>query len=362
LKGDSPQQGIPDEVDATVVTGLTKKVSCGERRHRRYVYRNGRLPPVGFSRCLTSECDSVAANIRTFWKGYLRLALVAIPVRLVSAERSEATPRFHQIDRKSKQRIRYVKVAAGDKKVAGEDIVMGYEVEPGNYVLLEKDELDAVRLETRHTIELTQFVDANDIDPLYFERPYFLLPDGEVAEEGYLVIHTALRAARKVAIGQLTLRGRENLVALYAGGAGLVLDTLRYDSEIRDADEVFESLGKRKPRADMLSMAEQLIESRTQPFDPASFKNHYADALRDLVKRKVESGGAVPVEDEAAPGAKVIDFMEALKRSLSGAGSDAPSKSSKPAGTRTKSAPAKAKGPPKRPAAKAAPARKKKAS
>ena len=125
-------------------------------------------------------------------------------------------------------------------------------------------------------------------------------------------------SARKVAVGQLTLRGRENLVALYAGGEGLVLDILRYDNEIKDADEVFSSLGKAKPRADMLEMAKQLIESRSQSFDPSEFKNHYAEALRDLVKRKVASGGSTPVEDEAAPGAKVIDFMEALKRSLSG--------------------------------------------
>jgi DNA end-binding protein Ku len=297
------------------------------------------------------EQRRVADNIRTFWKGYLRLALVAIPVRLVAAERAEATPRFHQIDRNTKQRIRYLKVSAGDKKVANDDIVMGYEVEPGNYVLLEKDELNAVRLETRHTIELTQFVDAQDIDPLYFERPYYLLPDGEVAEEGYLVIRDALRAARKVAIGQLTLRGRENLVALYSGGEGLVLDTLRYDSEIRDADEVFSSLAKQKPRADMLDMAKQLIESRSQPFEPSGFKNHYAEALRDLVKRKVASGGAVPVEDEAAPGAKVIDFMEALKRSLSGGAAPKPKAAEpKPAPKRKPAAAKKA--------AKAAPKRK----
>lgn len=273
----------------------------------------------------------MADNVRTFWKGYLRLALVAIPVRLVAAERAEASPRFHQIDRKSKQRIRYLKVAAGERKVSPEDIVMGYEVEPGNYVLLEKAELDAVRLETRHTIELTQFVDAADIDPLYFERPYYVLPDGEVAEEGYIVIRDALRAARKVGVGQLTLRGRENLVALYAGGAGLVLDTLRYEQELRDADEVFAALGRAKPRADMLKMAEQLIESRTEPFDPSRYQNHYSQALRELVQAKVKSGGSVAVEPEEPQGAKVVDFMEALKRSLAGGGAKIPAEKTPPA-------------------------------
>lgn len=260
----------------------------------------------------------MADGLRTFWKGYLRLALVAIPVRLVSAERAQATPKFHQIDRKSKQRIRYVKMAAGETRVASDDIVMGYEVQPGNYVLIEKDELDAVKLETRHTIELTQFVDATDIDPLYFERPYYVLPDGDVLEESYLVIRDALRAAKKVGVGQLTLRDRESLVALYPGGQGLVLDTLRYDEEMRDADEVFAKLGRGKPRADMLKMAEQLIESRAEAFDPSKFKDHYADALRELVQAKVKSGGKITVEAEASPGAQVVDFMEALKRSLGG--------------------------------------------
>lgn len=260
----------------------------------------------------------MAESVRTFWKGYLRLALVTIPVRLVSAEKAQATPRFHQIDRKSKQRIRYSKIVPGKGEVPKDDIVMGYEVEPGNYVLFDSDELDAIRLETRHTIELKQFVDADDIDPLYFEKPYYVLPDGDVAEEGYRVIRDALKAEHKIAIGQLTLRGRENLVALYPGGAGLVLETMRYSEEIKDADDIFSGLGRDKPRADMLQMAEELIRSRSGEFDPTEFKNHYAEALRDLVKRKLESGGAVPVESETAPGAKVIDFMEALKRSLKG--------------------------------------------
>ncbi len=271
----------------------------------------------------------MAESVRTFWKGHLRLALVTIPVRLVSAEKTQATPRFHQIDRKSKQRIRYIKSVAGKgetpKAVAKEDIVMGYEVEPGNYVLMEPDELDAVKLETRHTIELTQFVEMCEIDPLYFDRPYYILPDGDVAEEGYVVIRDALKAAKKAAIGQLTLRGKENLVALYPGGDGLVLDTLRYDEEVKDADDIFRDLGKTKSRADMLKMAEELIKSRAAPFDPGQYKNHYAEALRDLVKEKLASGGSIPVEDDKEPGGgKVIDFMEALKRSLKGGDAPAP--------------------------------------
>lgn len=271
----------------------------------------------------------MAESVRTFWKGHLRLALVTIPVRLVSAEKAAAKPHFHQIDRKSKQRIRYVKTTdpggGSPKPVPPEDIVMGYEVEPGNYVLMEKDEMDSVRLETRHTIELTQFVDACEIDPLYFDRPYYILPDGEVAEEGYVVIRDALKAARKAGIGQLTLRGRENLVALYPGGDGLVLDTLRYEEEVKSADDVFAGLGKTKSRADMLGMAEELIRSRAGSFDPASYKNHYTQALRELVKSKLDKGGSVAVEDDTADrGAKVIDFMEALKRSVQGGGEDAP--------------------------------------
>ena len=258
----------------------------------------------------------MAESVRTFWKGHLRLALVTIPIRLVTAEKASATPRFHQIDRKTKQRIRYIKVVPGKGEVAKDDIVMGYEVEPGNYVLMEDGELDAVRLETKHTIELTQFVDLAEIDPLYFERPYYVLPDGDVAEEGYCVIRDALREKKKAAIGQLTLRGKENLVAVYPGGEGLVVDVLRYASEIKDADDIFSDIGRNKPRADMLSMAETLIQSRSEPFEPEKFRNHYAEALRDLVQTKLSKGGSVAVEETQTPGAKVLDFMEALKRSV----------------------------------------------
>ena len=260
---------------------------------------------------------AMAESVRTFWKGHLRLALVNIPIRLVSAEKTEAEVHFHQVDRQSKQRIKYVKVAPGRGEVKKDDIVLAYEAEPGNYVFMEDGDLDALKLSSRHTVELTEFVDMDEIDPLYFERPYYVLPDGEVAEEGYRVIRDALKSSRKAGIGQLTLRGRENLVALFAGGAGLVLDTLRYESELKDADDVFANIGHGAAPQDMMEMASELIDKRSGHFDPAKFKNHYADALRELVASKLAKGQSVPVaEGEDNTGGKVVDFMEALKRSL----------------------------------------------
>jgi DNA end-binding protein Ku len=295
----------------------------------------------------------MAESARTFWKGHLRLALVSIPVRLVAAEKAESEIRFQQVDRKSKQRIRYLKVAPGAGEVRKEDIVLGYEVEPGNYVFMEDEELDQLKLSSRHTIELSQFVEADEIEPLYYNRPYYVLPDGEVAEEGYRVLRDALWSKRKVGVGQLTLRGREHLVALYptSEGQGLALDTLRYDSELKDAADIFSGIGREKPREDMVQMAEDLIERRSEPFDAAKFRNHYAEALRELVKAKLGRGETVPVEEQAEPGAKVLDFMEALKRSVAASGaaeapSEPPRKGEPPKKTR---APAK-----KTPAPKAA--------
>ena len=262
----------------------------------------------------------MAERTRTFWKGYLRLALVTIPVRMLTATRTDTTFHFHQVDRKSRKRIRYQKIVPGEGPVPAEDIVSGYEVEPGNYVLFEGEELDAVKLETRHTIELTQFVNHCEIDPLYFDRPYYLLPDGEMAEEGYRVIRDALREEKKVGIGQLTLRGKENLVALQASGAGLLLETLRYEQEIKEADDVFSGIGEGKLRGDMVKMAKSLIAEHAGTFDPAKYRNHYTEALRELVQARLKKDGAVAVddEDEAPKTGQVVDFMEALKRSLKG--------------------------------------------
>jgi DNA end-binding protein Ku len=281
----------------------------------------------------------MAERIRTFWKGHLRLALVSIPVRLLTALEREKQINFHQVHRESKQRIRYEKVAPGVGPVEQEDIVHGYEVEPGDYVLLEDEELDNLKLATRHAIELIQFVDACEIDPLYFDRPYFLLPDGEDADEGYRVIRDALREEKKVGIGQLTLRGRENLIALKASGKGMMIETLRYSEEIKNVDKVFDDIGASRLRQDLIHMAKDLIRQRSSPFDPSAYKNHYAEALRELVQSKVKGGKSVAVgEDELEESrGKVIDFTEALKRSVKKAEAGEPGRNRKPAEARKRS-------------------------
>lgn len=280
----------------------------------------------------------MAERTRTMWKGFLRLSLVTIPVRMVTATQSANEIRFHQIDRTSNQRIRYQKVVPGKGEVDKDDIVRGYEVEPGKYVLLEDEELDAVKIESAHTIELTQFVEACEIDPLYFEKPYYLLPDGDVAEEGYRVIRDALRTMGRVGIGQQAVRGRENLVTVHPAGNGLLLEVLRYEEEIKEADDIFAGIGSKQLRGDLIEMAQELIERRTQPFDPDRYENHYAQALRDLVQRKIETGRSVSVEEEEESGpGTVVDFMEALRRSVAKETGDTP-KSTAPSRARSEAA------------------------
>lgn len=284
------------------------------------------------------------ATARSFWKGHLRLALVTIPIRLVSATSSEDKIALHQVDRKSKQRIRYQKVAGETGKVVPQsDIVQGYELDDGSYVLFEPDELDKLKLSTRHTIELTEFVDACSIDPLYFDNPYYVLPDGDVAEEGYRIIRDALKESKKFGVGQLTMRGRENLIAMKPSGDGLMIETLRYANEVRDADDVFSEISNGKLLPELIEMAKQLIKERTRKFEPGDFKNHYAEALRNLVKEKVEGGESTEVGggDERPAGGTVIDFMDALRRSTGKAPAKSGRPSTKTAASQQKREPAK---------------------
>lgn len=283
---------------------------------------------------------------RAVWKGQLRLSLVSIPVEIHSATRSGARISFRQIHKPSGQPVRYQKTAAGVGPVKSEDIMKGYEVGDGEYLLLEPDEIDAIRLETKKTLELVQFVGACEIPPLYFDRPYYVVPSDELAEDAYRVVRDALRREEKVGLGQLTMRGKEHLCAIKPCGDGLLLETLFYADEIKEAEPLFSTIEDDTADDDLLAVATELIGRKTAPFEADAFTDHYNLALRDLIERKRKSGKTPRTKasggDGAAPSAdNVVDLMAALKESLK---KDAPkkarrkssAKSSAKSGTRKK--------------------------
>jgi DNA end-binding protein Ku len=281
---------------------------------------------------------------RAYWQGQIRLALVSIPVEIYSATKSGAAISFKQIHEPTGKPIHYEKVVTGVGAVDVDEIVKGYEVEKGEFVLLEQDEIDAVKLESKKTLELTQFVEADEIDVLYFEKPYFVVPADDLAEEAFVVLREALKRAKKVGIGQLAMRGREYVVSLKPCGRGMVLETLRYADEVRRAQSYFRDIGNTKPDAELLELATALIDKKTKPFDADAFKDRYVDALKALVARKQKAKGKKIVstdEEEARPsGSNVVDLMAALKKSVE-TGARAPAKKAAPKKPAAKRAPAK---------------------
>lgn len=265
---------------------------------------------------------------RAYWKGYLRLSLVSIAVELYAATAAEHRSPLHQIHKPSGKRVRYEKTAPGIGPIEASDIVKGFEVDDDRYVLLEEDELDAIKLDSKRTIDLVQFVDHCEVDPRYFERPYYLVPEGDVSTEGFAVIRSALEQSKKLGIGQMAMRGRESLVAVKPCGRGLLLETLRYADELRESDAFFDDIPNVKLDKEMLALATELIDRKTKPFDASAFKDSYADALRALIEEK-RKGHEIVVDDtdvRREPG-KVIDLMEALRKSVGGGGKTPPSPS-----------------------------------
>ena len=257
---------------------------------------------------------------RAYWQGQIRLALVSIPVEIYSATKSGASISFRQIHEPSGKRINYEKVVQGIGPVDRDEIVKGYEISKGNYVLLEEDEIEAVKIESKKTLELVQFVDQGEIDVFYFEKPYYMVPADELAEEAFVVLREALKQTKKVAIGQLALRGREHLVSLKPCGKGMVLETLRYEDEVRKAQTFFKDIPQGKPAKEMLELAKALIEQKAAPFDASEFHDRYVEALHKLIEKKSKAKGKKILEDVEEPGAKsgsnVIDLMAALKKSV----------------------------------------------
>jgi DNA end-binding protein Ku len=264
-----------------------------------------------------------AMPTRPIWKGQLRLSLVSIAVELYTATKANTKPSFRQIHEPSGKPIHYEKVVDGIGPVDKDEIMKGFEYEKGDYVLLTDEEIDAVKLETRKTLELTQFVGSNEIDPLYFDKPYYMVPADELAEDAFVVIRDALRKSERIGLGQLALRGKEYLVAVKPAGKGLLLETLHYQDELRKADPYFSDIPAKKADADLLDVATALIEKKTDKFDAGVFKDHYQAALRELIARKLKSKGRkISTEDEPRESqpakSNVVDLMDALKSSLEG--------------------------------------------
>ena len=274
---------------------------------------------------------------RAYWQGQIRLALVSIPVEIYSATRSGASISFKQIHEPTGKPIHYEKVVTGVGPVDVGEIVKGYEVSKGEFVLLEQDEIDAVKLESKKTLELTQFVDQSEIDILYYEKPYFVVPADDLAEEAFIVLREALRRSKKVGLGQLALRGREYVVSLKPCGRGMVLETLRYADEVNKAQNYFREIPDDQPDAELLDLAAALIDRKTAPFDPKEFHDRYVDALKALVERKRAANGKKIIEEKdtgGRSGSNVVDLMAALKKSMEGrpaANDDKPAPAKKPA-------------------------------
>ena len=256
---------------------------------------------------------------RAYWSGRIRLALVSIPVEVVPATKTSSRISFHQIHEPSGKRIRYEKVVPGIGPVDTGEIVKGYEVEKGKYVLLSDEEIADVKLEAKKSIDLVQFVDAGAIDPIYFEKPYYILPseEDEDAEEAYIVLRDALKKTNKIGLGQIVVRGQGSIVAIKPFDKGLLLETLRYADEVKKADTAFDDVPAKKVDADLVELAQELIDKKSGDFHPEKFKDTYTVALRELIKAKQENRPPREIE-EAPPASNVINLMDALKRSVKG--------------------------------------------
>ncbi|MAU95704.1 MAG: Ku protein [Fulvimarina sp.] len=268
---------------------------------------------------------------RAYWTGHIRLSLVSFPVRLFAATSPARTIQLHQYDKNTGQRIRYQKVSEKDEDpVEAGDIIKGYEYEKGQYVPIEDEEIERLKAESNHVIELTQFTDAADIDPIYYDRPYYIAPDEDGVQDAYVTIRQALRKAKKVALGRIVISGKERIAAIKPCGDGLMLETLRYAQEVRDATKFFDEVKDDAEIDDeQLELAQLLIEKKSKPFDPQSFRDTYQQGLMEIIKAKI--AGKEP-EAEAAPdedGGNVIDIMDALRRSLEQSGGTSGGKGAK---------------------------------
>ena len=251
---------------------------------------------------------------RPTWQGHLRLSLVSCPVALYTGTSSTSEVHFNMLHKETMNRIRMIPTDPDTGPVERSDLVRGFEVDKGRYVVVSDEEIDAVRLESTRTLDIERFVDVSEIDRLYWNAPYYLTPDGKMAVDAFGVIREAMQRSGKLALGRVVLHQRERLMALEPRDKGIVAYSLRTYDEVRQPQDFFESIPDKKPDQKMVDIAERIIEQLEGPFDPTQFDDRYEEALKALIaeKQKGHKIKAVkPVEDT-----NVVDLMDALRRSL----------------------------------------------
>jgi DNA end-binding protein Ku len=254
---------------------------------------------------------------RPNWKGYLKLSLVSCAIALYPATTDRERISFNQLNKNTGNRIRYKKVDAGtQEEVASDDIVKGYQVDKDVFVTVEDEEIDALKVEASHTIEIDSFVPLAQIDARYFDAPYYIVPNDKVGQDAFAVIREAMRGKKMVGIGRVVISKRERPIILEPMGKGLRGMTLRYPYEVRDEKEYFSEIPDVKVTSDMQKLAEHIVDTKSGSFDPTAFVDHYEEAVVDLLKSK-QAGRAVSKTRAAEPPSNVVNLMEALKRSIS---------------------------------------------
>ena len=258
---------------------------------------------------------------RPYWSGHIQISLVSFGVKLFPATEAKSEIRFHQLSRKTGERVKHQKISGDEGPVETSDIVKGYEYRKGEYVTIEPEEIEHLRIPSRHTLEVTQFVDAEELDPEFFEKPYFVVPENDANAEAFAVVREALRQTKKVALGKIAFGGREHLVAISAPGdnelAGMMAYVMRYAEELRNPADYFGDIKKVAVDDDQLSLAKELIKRKAAKFAPEKFKDEYEAALREMVEAKVQHA-PIPRDEPAPKSAKVINLMDALRKSVRG--------------------------------------------
>lgn len=278
---------------------------------------------------------------RPYWKGHLQLSLVSCPIALYSAASSGERVAFRQINKKTGNRLRQQLIDEETQKpVSAEDKGRGYEYAKGAYLPVDDEELDAIAIESSHTIDVDSFVPRSQIDERYLDSPYYVVPNDKVGQEAFAVIREAMRVKDMVALGRVVISKRERVVMLQPWGKGILGETLRYEYEVRDAEEFFDDIPDIKIKKEMLELAQHIVASKTAEFDPSQFRDRYEEAVVEMLKKK-QAGAPLPKNQPSSAPTNVIDLMQALQRSLGQAPSARGAKSAPEAKPAAKSATAK---------------------